>query len=76
VAPCNIEAAAEERVLASPNVKVLIEQAKFAHPQTAVPAAFWTAPNTLTAGIKADTTTLENLQEAIETLNNSIKGAK
>ncbi|MDE6241147.1 MAG: extracellular solute-binding protein [Anaeroplasmataceae bacterium] len=76
VAPCNIEAAAEERVLASPNVKVLIEQAKFAHPQTAVPAAFWTAPNTLTAGIKENTTTLENLQEAIDTLNNSIKGAK
>ncbi|MBD5390560.1 extracellular solute-binding protein [bacterium] len=76
VAPCNIEAAKEERVLASPNVQVLLEQAKFAHPQTAVPAAFWTAPNTLTAGIKAGDITLDNLQAAIDTLNNSIRGAK
>ncbi|MDE7263380.1 MAG: extracellular solute-binding protein [Anaeroplasmataceae bacterium] len=76
VAPCNLEAAKEERVLASPNVKVLVEQAKFAHAQTAVPASFWTAPNTLTAGIKAGTTTLENLQEAMTILNNSIKSSK
>lgn len=79
VAPCNLEAAAEQRVLASPNVKCLVEQAKFAHAQTAVPANFWSAPNTLTASIKAGDVTLddlEGLQAAIKTLNDSIKASK
>ena len=79
VAPCNLEAAADPDVLKSENVKCLVEQAKFAHAQTAVPANFWSAPNTLTASIKAGEVTLEDadgLQAAIKTLNDSIKASK
>jgi len=76
VAPCNKEAAADPAVLASENVKVLVEQAKFAHAQTAVPGNFWTAPNTLISGMVDGTNTMENLQAAIDTLNESIKASK
>nr|MDE5715845.1 extracellular solute-binding protein [Anaeroplasmataceae bacterium] len=76
VAPCNLEAAKEQRVLDSENVAVLVEQAKFAHAQTAVPANFWTAPITLITGMTDGTISLDNLQEAIETLNTSIKNSK
>lgn len=79
VAPCNLDAAADPDVLKSENVKCLVEQAKFAHAQTAVPANFWSAPNTLTASIKAGEVTLDNqegLQAAIKTLNDSIKASK
>ena len=75
VAPCNKEAAAEQRVLASENVKTLVQQAEFAHAQTAVPAGIWTAPTTLVAGIKDGSITLEGLQAAVETLNESIKAS-
>ncbi|MCM1130336.1 MAG: extracellular solute-binding protein [Roseburia sp.] len=79
IAPCNLEAAAESRVLADANVKCLVEQAKFAHAQTAVPANFWSAPNTFTASIKAGDVTLDNLeglQTAITQLNDSVKASK
>ncbi len=84
VVPCNKEAAADPDIVANPNTKVLIEQAKFAHVQTAVPDNFWTAPNVVTAGIETgdydneDGTDfdLAKLQEAIDTLNNSIKEKK
>lgn len=76
VAPCNLEAANDSEVLASENIKVLVEQAKFAHAQTAVPANFWTAPITLITGMVDGTVTVDNLQEAIDTLNKSIKDSK
>lgn len=76
VGPCNLEASAEERVKNDANIKCLYEQQKFAHSQVIVPASIWTAPNVLTAGIKAGDTTLDNLQEAMNTLNQSIKGSK
>ena len=55
-----------------PNMIVLSEQAKFGHPQDAVPAAFWSAPQVFVAGIKDGTVTPDKLQEAIDTLNNAI----
>ena len=58
-----------------PNMIVLAEQVKFGHPQDAVPAAFWTAPGLFVGGIKDGTITLENLQEAIDTMNKSIAQA-
>lgn len=76
VAPCNKEAAAEQRVLASENVKVLIQQAAFAHAQTAVPAGIWSAPATFVAGVKDGTITEEGLQAAIDTLNTTIKASQ
>ena len=75
IAPCHSEAKKHPNMANDPNMIVLNEQAKFGHPQDAVPAAFWTAPTTFIGSIKDGTVTLENLQEAIETLNNSIIGA-
>ena len=54
---------------------MLNQQALFGHPQDAVPAAFWSAPATFIGGIKDGTITAENLQEALNTLNQSITGA-
>lgn len=73
VAPCNIDAAKESRVVNDENVKVLIEQAKFAHAQTAVPGNFWTAPNTLITGMVDGTVTLTNLAAQLVNFNNQIK---
>lgn len=75
VAPCNKAAAAEQRVQNSENVKVLIEQAKFAHAQTAVPAGIWTAPTVLVEGMLDGTITEDGIEAACATLNESIKGA-
>ncbi len=79
IAPCNLEAAAEERVTADPNVKVLIEQAKFAHEQTAVPGNFWSAPATLATaieeGIKDSSLTDEKLVALVKTMNDSVKSS-
>ena len=59
------------------NVKVLIDHAKYSHAQTAVPGNFWSAPETfaksVTAGLITDA---EKLQEALTTMNNSIKASK
>jgi arabinogalactan oligomer/maltooligosaccharide transport system substrate-binding protein len=76
VAPCNVDAAAEESVLASPNVKVLVEHAKYAHAQTAVPDNYWNAPATLVASIKETLAAAGTFDyPALATnLNNSIKG--
>lgn len=82
VAPCNKEAAAVEDVVNDPNVKVLIEQATFAHAQTAVPGNFWTAPNTFTAAVKKGdydgegTFDLEKLTAGMATLNKTVKESK
>ncbi len=82
VAPCNKEAAAMDKVVNDPNVKVLIEQSAFAHAQTAVPGNFWTAPNTFTAAVKAGdydgdgTFDLEKLTTAMQTLNQNVKDSK
>lgn len=82
VAPCNNAAASESRVVNDANVKVLYQQAEFAHVQTAVPGNFWTAPNTFTAGVKAGeydgdgTFDLTKLTTAMEVLNKSIKDSK
>ena len=78
VAPCNLDAAKEERVLSDPNVKVLLEHSNYAHAQTAVPAKFWDAPTVLTSaigeavdkGTELDDTALQNL---VTTFNNSVK---
>ena len=75
IAPCHSEAKQHPSMVNDPNMIVLNEQAKFGHPQDAIPAAFWTAPGTFVGGIKDGTVTLENIQEAIDTLNNSIIGA-
>jgi hypothetical protein len=75
IAPCHSEAKKHPNMANDPNMIVLNEQALFGHPQDAVPAAFWSAPGTFVGGIKDGTVTLENIQEAIDTLNNSIIGA-
>lgn len=75
VAPCNKEAAATDRVVNDPNVKVLIEQAVFAHAQTAVPSKFWDAPTAFIAGIVDGTTTLDNLSAAVKNFNDLTVGA-
>lgn len=72
IAPCHSEAKKHPNMANDPNMIVLNEQAKFGHPQDAVPANFWSAPGTFVGGIKDGTVTLENLQEAINTLNNAI----
>jgi arabinogalactan oligomer/maltooligosaccharide transport system substrate-binding protein len=78
VAPCNLDAAAEEEVLANANVQVLIAHAQYAHAQTAVPANYWSAPATLVAAIKenlaSETPVALNFAELAANLNNSIKG--
>jgi arabinogalactan oligomer/maltooligosaccharide transport system substrate-binding protein len=78
VAPCNLKAAAEEKVLASPNVQVLIAHAEYAHAQTAVPANYWNAPATLIASIKEnlalETPAALDYAALAQNLNNSIKG--
>lgn len=77
VAPCNLEAAAEEKVTSDANVKVLIEQAQFAHAQTAVPANFWTAPTTLVASLTDGTIkTEEDLINAVTIFNNNVEGSR
>lgn len=76
VAPCNLEAAKEERIANDINIKCLYEQAKFAHTQTATPAKFWTAPETLIVGMCDGTITESNLAEAMLTLNQTIIDTK
>ena len=75
IGPCHSEAKKHPNMVNDPNMIVLAAQAQFGHPQDAVPAAFWTAPTTFVGGIADGTITLENIQEAIDTLNNSIIGA-
>ena len=75
IAPCHSEAKKHPNMANDPNMIVLNEQASFGHPQDAVPAAFWSAPSTFVGGIKDGTVTLDNIQQAIDTLNNSIIGA-
>ncbi|MDE5565583.1 MAG: extracellular solute-binding protein [Anaeroplasmataceae bacterium] len=76
VAPCNIDASNESKVVNDINIKCLYEQAKFAHPQTATPPKFWTAPETLIVGMCDGTITEDNLVEALETLNATIVDSK
>lgn len=78
VAPCNIEAAKESKVVNDTNVKVLIEQAKFAHAQTSVPGEFWTAPATMTTAIEAAITegTTLDYNEIVKAFNDSVKASK
>ena len=75
IAPCHSEAKKHPAMVNDPNMIVLAEQAKFGHPQDAVPAAFWSAPQVFVAGIKDGTVTLENIQEAIDTMNKTIAQA-
>lgn len=75
IGPCHSEAKKNPAMENDPNILVLNQQALFGHPQDAVPAAFWTAPQTFIGGIKDGTITAENLQEALNTLNQSITGA-
>ena len=77
VAPCNLEAAKLDRVVNNENVQVLIEQAKFAHAQTAVPGNFWSAPATFVTSLVDGTVTDEaSLLAALKTMNDSIKASK
>ena len=77
IAPCNKAAAAEERVINNENVKCLVEQAKFAHAQTAVPDQFWNAPATLTTAFADGTVSTDaQIKEAVKSFNDSVKGAK
>ncbi|MDE6584367.1 MAG: extracellular solute-binding protein [Anaeroplasmataceae bacterium] len=77
VAPCNKEAAAESRVVNDVNVKCLVEQAAFAHAQTAVPDQFWNAPATLTTAFADGTITTDaQLLAAVQSFNTSVKNAQ
>ena len=72
IAPCHTEAMKNPSMTNNPNMIVLNEQSKFGHPQDAVPANFWVAAEKFTAGIVDGSVTLNNMQEAIDTLNKSI----
>lgn len=72
--PCNLEAQKHPNMADDINVATLKAQEVFAHAQTAVPAAFWSAPNNLTAGIEDGTYTEDNLQAAIDAFNKTIIG--
>lgn len=78
VAPCNINASKAERVVSDENVKVLIEQAKFAHAQTAVPGDFWTAPATMTTAIEEAIKAGQAVDYAqlVATFNASVEASK
>ena len=77
IAPCNKAAAAEKKVVEDENVKCLVEQAAFAHAQTAVPDQFWTAPATLTTAFADGTVTTDaQIKDAVKAFNDSVKGAK
>ena len=72
VAPTNSNVKALPAVQNTPHIKAIAEQAKYSVPQGAVPAGVWSAPEVFVKGIEAGTITLENLQAALETLNNTI----
>lgn len=72
IGPCHSESMKNPSMASNPNMIVLNEQSKFGHPQDAVPANFWVATEKFIAGIIDGSVTLNNMQEAINTLNNSI----
>lgn len=77
IAPCNKAAAAEQKVIDDENVKCLVEQAAFAHAQTAVPDQFWNAPATLTTAIaNKEMLTDEQVKAHVKIFNDSVKSAK
>ncbi len=77
IAPCNKAAAAEQRVVDNENVKCLVEQAKNAHAQTAVPDQFWNAPATLTTAFADGTIKTDaDLLAAVKAFNDSVRGAQ
>ncbi len=76
IAPCNKAAAANSKVTSDPNVQALVAQQEFAHAQTAVPANFWTAPNTLYTAMQDGSFTLEEIATYAKTLNDSIKASQ
>lgn len=73
IAPTNEVVAAMDKVTSNIAVKAISAQAEFAVPQTAVPPKIWDAPVTFTAGIKDGSITLENIAEAMATLNDTIE---
>lgn len=76
IAPTNKEVAALDKVTGDEAIKAISDQARFAVPQTAVPGNIWSAPQTFTQGIIDGTITLDNMAEALETLNESIEASK
>ncbi len=72
--PCIVSAQNHPAMATDANIQTLKAQSEFAHAQTAVPAEFWNAPAALTAGIEDGTYTLDNLQQAIDTFNDAVKG--
>lgn len=76
IAPTNKEVFALDKVTSSAAIKAIGDQAKYAVPQTAVPANIWSAPQAFTQGIIDGTITLDNMAAALETLNASIEANK
>ena len=77
-APCHLEAAAEERVQADPNVAVLAAHAEYAHPQTAVPGNFWSAPVPLVETLRSAEfgKTDAEFAQVCKTMNDSVKASQ
>ena len=75
-APTNSTVAALEKVVNNVAVKAINEQAEFATPQTAVPAAIWNAPQTFTQGIIDESVTLETIPTNMKVLNDAIEASK
>lgn len=75
-APTNTTVAALDKVVNNIAVKAINEQSEFATPQTAVPAAIWTAPQTFTQGIIDKTITLTNIETHLQILNDAVEASK
>lgn len=73
--PTNKEVKELQKVKDSKVVNAIINQTPFAVPQTAVPPQIWTAPQTFVKGIVDGTVTLENMQDALITMNEAIEAS-
>ena len=74
IAPCHVEAAENEAILASPNVAVLSAQGEFAHAQTSVPDGVWSAPKVMVTAMKAENFDISSLQALVDTFNTTVIG--
>lgn len=73
IGPCNINAVNSEEVKNDANMQVLTKQAAWGHVQGAVPPNLWTASATLITGMQDGTTTLDNLQAALDIYNDTME---
>ncbi|MGM9873689.1 MAG: extracellular solute-binding protein [Bacilli bacterium] len=73
--PTNINVKQLQKVKDSKVVSAIFDQSEFAVAQTAVPPQIWTAPQTFVAGIINGTITLDNMQEALITMNEAIEAS-